>query len=139
MCLEALSIQAFPGGDLKLEISLDVSPENGDACLSNAKVSATPIPTMIALQESDMPFVVSCAFELCLTCLEGFLAVCINNNLDMFIACLQLCYDCNPWFAAYCNLYKKLQVFAIQSCSQSMNGVVESLHNRNSPLSQRCN
>ncbi|KAJ6718174.1 hypothetical protein OIU79_006156 [Salix purpurea] len=57
MCLEALSIQAFPGGHLKLEISLDVSPENGDACLSNAKASATPIPTMIALQESDMPFV----------------------------------------------------------------------------------
>ncbi|KAJ6357437.1 hypothetical protein OIU78_005316 [Salix suchowensis] len=58
MCLEALSIQAFSGGHLKLEISLDVSPENGDACLSNAKVSATtPIPTMIALQESDMPFV----------------------------------------------------------------------------------
>ncbi|KAJ6324979.1 hypothetical protein OIU76_012128 [Salix suchowensis] len=43
----AHSIQAFPGGHLKLEISLDASPENGDACLSNAKVSATtPIPTI---------------------------------------------------------------------------------------------
>jgi chromatin assembly factor 1 subunit A len=64
MCLQALSIRAFPGGP-QIEISLDVSPENHDACLSNSKPSATLIPTMITLQDSDMPLVVSCAFELC--------------------------------------------------------------------------
>ncbi|KAJ6982831.1 chromatin assembly factor 1 subunit FAS1-like [Populus alba x Populus x berolinensis] len=77
MCLQALCIRAFPGGP-QMEISLDVSPENHDAWLSNAKPSATLIPTMITLQDSDMPVV----------------------------------------------------VFAIQSCSQSMNKVVESLHQK---------
>ncbi|KAJ6429354.1 hypothetical protein OIU84_020894 [Salix udensis] len=77
MCLQALSMRAFPGGQ-QMEISLDVSPENHDACLSNAKASATRTPTVITLQESDMPIVVS----------------------------------------------------VIQSCSQSMNKVVESLQQK---------
>ncbi|KAH8517393.1 hypothetical protein H0E87_005361 [Populus deltoides] len=83
MSLQALSIRAFPGGP-QMEISLDVSPENHDAHLSNAKPSATLIPTMITLQDSDMPLV----------------------------------------------------VFAIQSCSQSMNKVVESLHQKFPPVSK---
>ncbi|KAG5240057.1 chromatin assembly factor [Salix suchowensis] len=77
MCLQALSMRAFPGGP-QMEISLDVSPENHDACLSNAKASATRTPTVITLQDSDMPIVVS----------------------------------------------------VIQSCSQSMNKVVESLQQK---------
>ncbi|CAK7325984.1 unnamed protein product [Dovyalis caffra] len=77
MCLQALSMRAFPGGP-QVGISLDMSPENHDACLSNAKANVTPTPTMIALQDSDMPVVVS----------------------------------------------------AIQSCSQSMNKVVESLQQK---------
>ncbi|KAH8501282.1 hypothetical protein H0E87_016193 [Populus deltoides] len=77
MCLQALSMRAFPGGP-QMEMFLDVSSENHDACLLNAKASATRIPAVITLQDSDMPIVVS----------------------------------------------------VIQSCSQSMNKVVESLQQK---------
>lgn len=77
MCLQALSMRAFPGGP-QMEMFLDVSSENHDACLLSAKASATRIPAVITLQDSDMPIVVS----------------------------------------------------VIQSCSQSMNKVVESLQQK---------
>jgi chromatin assembly factor 1 subunit A len=64
MCLQALSMRAFPGGP-QMEMFLDVSSENHDACLLNAKASATRIPAVITLQDSDMPIVVSCAFDMC--------------------------------------------------------------------------
>jgi chromatin assembly factor 1 subunit A len=60
-CLQALSICVFPDS---VEISIE-NKEDGDqeACRSSGKGSTTPISTVNAIQDPDLPSVVSCAFH----------------------------------------------------------------------------
>ncbi|KAA8538818.1 hypothetical protein F0562_025509 [Nyssa sinensis] len=86
LCLQALSMCAFPGGP-PVEISIDkVREEDQVACTSNTKGSTTPLATVAVMLDSDLARIVS----------------------------------------------------AIQSCSQGMNKVVESLQQKfpNIPKSQ---
>lgn len=63
MCLQALSMRAFPCGP-PIEISMDnMQADDQNACLSNSKASATPVSTVMVLQHSDMPIIVSYAFD----------------------------------------------------------------------------
>ncbi|KAK3199055.1 hypothetical protein Dsin_022470 [Dipteronia sinensis] len=58
-CLQALSMRAFHG-DLVIEISIDgVEDEDQEACLSNSRSSTTPVPTVSAILDSDLPTIVS--------------------------------------------------------------------------------
>ncbi|KAJ4825664.1 hypothetical protein Tsubulata_043587 [Turnera subulata] len=58
-CLQALSMRAFPGAT-QIEITIDcMVAEDQDPLLSNGKNSNTPISSMTAFEDSDMPTVVS--------------------------------------------------------------------------------
>ncbi|XP_050207102.1 chromatin assembly factor 1 subunit FAS1 [Mercurialis annua] len=59
MCLEALSMRYFPAGP-PIEISrVDNQANDQDTCTSSAKASSTPISSATAIQDSDMPKIVS--------------------------------------------------------------------------------
>uniref|UniRef100_A0A5B6YTU5 Putative chromatin assembly factor 1 subunit FAS1 n=1 Tax=Davidia involucrata TaxID=16924 RepID=A0A5B6YTU5_DAVIN len=60
MCLQALSMCAFPGGP-PIEISIDnnVREEDQEVCMSNSKGSTTPVATVAAILDSDLPQIVS--------------------------------------------------------------------------------
>ncbi|CAN1162616.1 Chromatin assembly factor 1 subunit FAS1 [Linum perenne] len=60
MCLQGLSLRAFPGGQA-IDISIDnVQTKDQDDCLSNVKTASKPASsTTPPLQESDMPAVIS--------------------------------------------------------------------------------
>ncbi|KAJ8753052.1 hypothetical protein K2173_011820 [Erythroxylum novogranatense] len=59
ICLQSLSMRAFPGAST-IEISMDCMNANDqDGCLSNSKDSTMPMSTLSCVQDSDMPIVVS--------------------------------------------------------------------------------
>lgn len=63
MCLQALSMRVFPDGS-PIEISIEnTQDEDHEACLSGSKGSSTPISTVNAITESDLPTIVSYAFH----------------------------------------------------------------------------
>ncbi|XP_062178342.1 chromatin assembly factor 1 subunit FAS1 [Alnus glutinosa] len=59
MCLQALSMRVFPDVP-PVEISIEnIQDEDQEACLSGFKGSSTPISTVNAITESDLPTIVS--------------------------------------------------------------------------------
>lgn len=64
MCLQALSMCAFPGEPL-MEISVTSnSQEDKEVCLSNSKGSTPPVSNGMAIADSDLPKFVSHIFDL---------------------------------------------------------------------------
>lgn len=60
MCLQALSMCAFPGGPLiEISVTNDLQDEDKEACLSNSRSSTTPVSTGMAIVDSDLPKIVS--------------------------------------------------------------------------------
>ncbi|XP_065875533.1 chromatin assembly factor 1 subunit FAS1 [Euphorbia lathyris] len=58
-CLEALSMRTFPGAP-HVEISnINIQAEDQDACFSSSKVNSSQSSTATAIQELDMPTIVS--------------------------------------------------------------------------------
>lgn len=60
MCLQALSMCAFPGGPhIEISVTNGVNYDDEKACLSNGKGVATPLPAGMAIMESELPKIVS--------------------------------------------------------------------------------
>ncbi|XP_057962033.1 chromatin assembly factor 1 subunit FAS1 [Malania oleifera] len=60
MCLQALSMCAFPGGPpIEMPTDNDMRDEDQEACFSNGKGSGTPVATVTAIPDSDLPKIVS--------------------------------------------------------------------------------
>ncbi|CBI18795.3 unnamed protein product, partial [Vitis vinifera] len=60
MCLQALSMCAFPGGPLiEISVTNDLQDEDKEACLSNSRSSTTPVSTGMAIVDSDLPKIVA--------------------------------------------------------------------------------
>lgn len=80
MFLQALSMYVIPGSS-SIELSADkMQDEDQEASPSTGKGGgATPMSDLAAIPDSDLPIVVSCAFELCLYLL---LCICIGDVCD---------------------------------------------------------